>query len=82
MRRNFIIMFTSPIIVLIFLTLVFVPKILNADTYKQLELFGDVFEKVQSDYVEEEDHADLIEAAINGMLNSLDPHSKYLNPKI
>ncbi len=81
MRRNFIIMFTSPIIVLIFLTLVFVPKILNADTYKQLELFGDVFEKVQSDYVEEEDHADLIEAAINGMLNSLDPHSKYLNPK-
>ena len=81
MRRNFIIMFTSPIIVLIFLTLAFVPKILNADTYKQLELFGDVFEKVQSDYVEEEDHADLIEAAINGMLNSLDPHSKYLNPK-
>tara|TARA_Y100000814_G_scaffold140202_1_gene101648 strand:+ start:344 stop:1639 length:1296 start_codon:yes stop_codon:yes gene_type:complete len=74
-------MFTSPIIVLIFLTLAFVPKILNADTYKQLELFGDVFEKVQSDYVEEEDHADLIEAAINGMLNSLDPHSKYLNPK-
>jgi carboxyl-terminal processing protease len=81
MRRNFIIMFTSPSIVLIFLTLAFVPKILNADTYKQLELFGDVFEKVQSDYVEEEDHADLIEAAINGMLNSLDPHSKYLNPK-
>ena len=81
MRRNFIIMFISPIIVLIFLTLAFVPKILNADTYKQLELFGDVFEKVQSDYVEEEDHADLIEAAINGMLNSLDPHSKYLNPK-
>ena len=74
-------MFTSPIIVLLFLTLAFVPKILNADTYKQLELFGDVFEKVQSDYVEEEDHADLIEAAINGMLNSLDPHSKYLNPK-
>ncbi len=81
MRRNFIIMFTSPIIVLIFLTLVFVPKILNADTYKQLELFGDVFEKVQSDYVEEEDHADLIEAAINGMLNSLEPNAKYLNPK-
>jgi len=74
-------MFISPIIVLIFLTLAFAPKILNADTYKQLELFGDVFEKVQSDYVEEEDHADLIEAAINGMLNSLDPHSKYLNPK-
>ena len=53
----------------------------SADTYRQLDLFGDVFEKVRSDYVEEIDDSELIEAAINGMLNSLDPHSKYLNPK-
>lgn len=52
-----------------------------SDTYQQLELFGDVFEKVQSDYVEEPNDVDLIESAINGMLNSLDPHSRYLNPK-
>ena len=53
----------------------------SADTYRQLDLFGDVFEKVRSDYVEEIDDAELIEAAISGMLSSLDPHSKYLNPK-
>ena len=53
----------------------------SAETYRQLNLFGDVFERVRSDYVEEVSDADLIEAAINGMLTSLDPHSKYLNPK-
>jgi carboxyl-terminal processing protease len=51
------------------------------DTYELLELFGDVFEKVKRDYVEEVDNKDLIEAAINGMLSSLDPHSSYLNAK-
>jgi carboxyl-terminal processing protease len=51
------------------------------DTYKQLNLFGDVFERIRSDYVEEPDDAKLIEAAINGMLSSLDPHSSYLNAK-
>jgi carboxyl-terminal processing protease len=49
------------------------------DTYKQLNLFGDVFERIRSDYVEVPDEAALIEAAINGMLSSLDPHSGYLN---
>jgi carboxyl-terminal processing protease len=53
----------------------------NNETYRQLNLFGDVFERVRADYVEEVSDADLIEAAINGMLSSLDPHSKYLNPK-
>ena len=53
----------------------------NNDTYQQLNLFGDVFERVRADYVEEVSDTDLIEAAINGMLSSLDPHSKYLNPK-
>ncbi len=51
------------------------------DTYRQLNLFGDVFERIRSDYVEEPDDAKLIESAVNGMLSSLDPHSSYLNAK-
>ncbi|MEH6403244.1 MAG: S41 family peptidase [Sneathiella sp.] len=53
----------------------------SSETYRQLNLFGDVFAKIREDYVEEVDDAELIEAAINGMLASLDPHSSYLNPK-
>ncbi len=49
--------------------------------YQQLDLFGDVLERVRSDYVEEPDDEKLIESAINGMLSSLDPHSAYLNRK-
>src|SRR5665213_43178 len=52
-----------------------------ADTYRQLNLFGDVFERVRSDYVEKPDDAKLIESAINGMLAGLDPHSSYMDPK-
>src|SRR5574340_91669 len=52
-----------------------------ADTYRQLNLFGDVFDKIRSDYVEKPDESKLIEAAINGMLSSLDPHSSYMNAK-
>jgi carboxyl-terminal processing protease len=53
----------------------------SSDTYRQLQLFGDVFERARSDYVEEVKDDELIEAAINGMLTSLDPHSSYLNAK-
>src|ERR1700726_1856667 len=53
----------------------------NADTYRQLDLFGDVLERVRSDYVDKPDDPMLIESAINGMLTSLDPHSSYLNAK-
>ena len=52
----------------------------NASVYQQLDLFGDVFERIRSQYVEEVDPKDLIQAAINGMLSSLDPHSSYLPP--
>jgi carboxyl-terminal processing protease len=52
-----------------------------SDTYRQLNLFGDVFEKVRSDYVEKPDDSKLIESAINGMLTSLDPHSSYMDAK-
>jgi len=50
----------------------------NDETYRQLTLFGDVFQRVRGDYVEQVSDKDLIEAAINGMLTSLDPHSAYL----
>ncbi|MDA8586112.1 S41 family peptidase [Rhodobacteraceae bacterium] len=53
----------------------------KASVYEQLDLFGDIFERIRSQYVEDVDEEDLIEAAINGMLTSLDPHSSYLAPK-
>src|SRR5690606_35671979 len=53
----------------------------GSETYRQLNLFGDVFERVRADYVEEVSDEELVEAAINGMLTSLDPHSSYLNQK-
>src|SRR2546429_1467808 len=56
-------------------------KAAAADTYRQLNLFGDVFERVRADYVEKPDDTKLIESAINGMLNALDPHSSYMDPK-
>ncbi len=50
------------------------------EIYQQLDLFGDIFERIRAEYVEEVEPKDLIEAAVNGMLTSLDPHSGYLPP--
>src|SRR5947208_16175808 len=57
------------------------PSANTAETYKQLDLFGDVFELVRADYVDDVSDETLIEGAINGMLTALDPHSNYLNSK-
>ena len=51
----------------------------NGSVYEQLDLFGDIFERIRAGYVEDVNEKDLIEAAINGMLTSLDPHSSYLS---
>ncbi|ABD53298.1 S41 family peptidase [Jannaschia sp. CCS1] len=51
----------------------------NSSVYEQLDLFGDIFERIRQNYVEDVDEAELIEAAINGMLISLDPHSSYIS---
>ena len=57
------------------------PKPTSASSiYRQLDLFGEVLQRVRSDYVEKPNDAKLIEGAINGMLSALDPHSGYLNP--
>lgn len=53
----------------------------KTNVYEQLDLFGDIFERIRAQYVEEVDEKKLIEAAINGMLTSLDPHSSYLPPQ-
>jgi carboxyl-terminal processing protease len=53
----------------------------QADTYRQLNLFGDIFERVRTHYVEKPDEGKLVESAISGMLNGLDPHSSYMDNK-
>src|SRR4051795_3125861 len=57
------------------------PPANSTETYKQLNLFGEVFERVRAEYVDEVSDDTLVESAINGMLTSLDPHSNYLNTK-
>ena len=67
------------------LMMISLPAITLADedqeTYEQLDLFGDILERIRDEYVEEVSTSDLIDAAIEGMIGSLDPHSKYHNPK-
>jgi carboxyl-terminal processing protease len=69
------------IVLATYLTTAAGPEAGSSDTFRQLKLFGDVFERVRAEYVEEMTDQELIEAAIEGMLVSLDPHSGYLNPK-
>jgi carboxyl-terminal processing protease len=69
---------------IVVLSQVIAPQVITAqenrsETYRQLKLFGDVFERVRADYVEETTDQELIETAIQGMLTALDPHSSYLN---
>ena len=73
------------LLLFLFINLFFLPLNLakaenRQETYKQLNLFGDVFQRVQEQYVEEVTDKKLIESAISGMLQSLDPHSSYLSP--
>src|SRR4249919_3847913 len=51
------------------------------DAYAQLNLFGNVFERIKTSYIEKPDDSKLMEGAINGMISSLDPHSRYMNEK-
>jgi carboxyl-terminal processing protease len=55
------------------------PATTSADTYRQLQLFGDVFEQVRAHYVDKPDETKLVAAAVNGMLSGLDPHSSYMD---
>ena len=53
----------------------------RSDAYTQLNLFGNVFERIKTSYVEKPDDSKLMEGAINGMISALDPHSRYMNEK-
>ncbi len=70
----------------IILILVFFTSNLHGNTnesiYKKIDLFGEVLNKIKKDYVEEVDQSDMIDSAINGALQSLDPYSAYMNPEI
>jgi carboxyl-terminal processing protease len=57
-----------------------IAKAASSDTYRQLNLFGEVFERVRADYVEKPNDSKLVVSAINGMLSGLDPHSGYMDP--
>jgi carboxyl-terminal processing protease len=85
MKRFGLLAATAATVVLLGAGIVFLqstsPAKSDADSYRQLNLFAEVFERVRSDYVEEVSDEQLVEAAINGMLSSLDPHSSYLNAK-
>src|SRR4029079_8095164 len=63
------------------LSLALAKSSIAADPYLPLNLFGEVFERVRADYVEKPDDTKLVEGAINGMVTSLDPHSRYMNEK-
>ena len=86
MRKQFFVASTFGIVLGIFITFQIANPISadesgsNESTYEQLSLFGNIFEQIREKYVEEVDDVELIRAAINGMLTSLDPHSSYLPP--
>ena len=52
------------------------------ELYKKIDLFSEVLEKIQNEYVDEINQADVMDSAINGVLQSLDPYSSYMNPEI
>ena len=54
----------------------------NESLYEKIDLFGEVLDKIRKEYVEEVDQSEMIDSAINGALQSLDPYSTYMNPEI
>ena len=82
MRKSVTSLFAVGVLVVaVFLAAIGVPQAESSDTFRQLKLFGDVFERVRAEYVEDVTDETLIESAINGMLTALDPHSGYLDAK-
>ena len=83
MKENFNLKYILIIITLILLNIFNVAYSKNIDKlYEKIDLLGEVLEKVQDEYVDEIDQAEVMDFAINGILQSLDPYSAYMNPKI
>ena len=72
------------ILQLFIFTFIFFPTLAkeNKNIYEKIDLFGEVLEKVKSEYVDEVDQSDIIDSAINGALQSLDPYSAYMSPEL
>src|SRR5215208_5354834 len=82
MRKSLIsVVGAGAVVLVVWVAAAAMPQAGSSDTFRQLKLFGDVFERVRAEYVEEVSDETLIESAINGMLTSLDPHSGYLDAK-
>tara|TARA_S200000501_G_scaffold341207_1_gene350362 strand:+ start:405 stop:1547 length:1143 start_codon:yes stop_codon:yes gene_type:complete len=79
MKRSYL--FFSTLIFLKFLTLNFVNSAEN-NIYEKIDLFGEVLEKINKEYVDEINQSDSMDSAINGLLQSLDPYSAYMSPEI
>ena len=72
-------------LILVFLFSIFLTQIINAsenDIYKKIDLFGEVLEKINKEYVDEINQSESMDSAINGLLQSLDPYSAYMSPEI
>ena len=83
MKENFNLKYILIIITLILLNIFNIAYSKNIDKlYEKIDLLGEVLEKVQDEYVDEIDQAEVMDAAINGILQSLDPYSSYMNPKV
>jgi carboxyl-terminal processing protease len=83
MKENFILKYILIIITVILLNIFNIAYSKNIDKlYEKIDLLGEVLEKVQDEYVDEIDQAEVMDFAINGILQSLDPYSAYMNPKI
>ena len=83
MKRNFNLKYILIIITVILLNIFNIAYSQNIDKlYEKIDLLGEVLEKVQDEYVDEIDQAEVMDSAINGILQSLDPYSAYMNPKI
>ena len=83
MKKNFNLKYILIVITLILLNIFNVAYSKNIDKlYEKIDLLGEVLETVQDEYVDEIDQAEIIDAAINGALQSLDPYSAYMNPSI
>ena len=83
MKKNFNLKYILIIITVILLNIFNIAYSKNIDKlYEKIDLLGEVLEKVQDEYVDEIDQAEIMDSAINGALQSLDPYSAYMNPKI
>ena len=83
MRKNFNLKYILTIITVILLNIFNIAYSQNVDKlYEKIDLLGEVLEKVQDEYVDEIDQAEVMDSAINGILQSLDPYSAYMSPRI